>query len=137
MFRKNWRSRLEELPTGKSRGFVIAPADSKTSDGAMLISCLEGILVSAVPNWQRLKDSRLVAPLLLIGRPNLARKCRFRGWDSRPLPKDSEVLCSRSLDQNLSGALAAWALTYADVSFFEGSWTVLLCETGQWQDDVH
>ena len=106
MFRKNWRSRLEELPTGKSRGFVIAPADSKTSDGAMLISCLEGILVSAVPNWQRLKDSRLVAPLLLIGRPNLARKCRFRGWDSRPL-------------------------------IFEGSWTVLLCETGQWQDDVH
>ena len=82
MFRKNWRRRLEELPTEESRRFVIAPADSKTSDGAMLISCLEGILVSAVPNWQRLKDSRLVAPRLLIGRPNLARKCRFRGWDS-------------------------------------------------------
>jgi hypothetical protein len=40
MFRKNWRRRLEELPTEESRRFVIAPADSKTSDGAMLISCL-------------------------------------------------------------------------------------------------
>lgn len=39
---------------------------------------------------------------------------------------------------NLWGALAAWALTYADVSLiFEDSWTVLLCQTGQWQDDVH
>jgi hypothetical protein len=35
----------------------------------MFISRLEGILISAVPNWQRLKDSRLVAPLLLMVGP--------------------------------------------------------------------
>jgi hypothetical protein len=106
MFRKIWRDRLEELPTEESRGFVIVPADSKTSDGAMLISCLEGILISAVPNWQRLKDSRLVAPRLQIGRPNLARKCRFRGWDS---PRFQEIMKSSVADllMNLWGALAA------------------------------
>jgi hypothetical protein len=76
MFRKNWRRRLEELPTRRKSQVRDRPSrleNERWSDAHLLF----GILVSAVPNWQRLKDSRLVAPRLLIGRPNLARKCRF------------------------------------------------------------
>lgn len=98
-----------ELPTEQSRGFVIVPADLKTNDGAALISRLEGILVAAVPNWQRLEDSRLVAPLLLIGRPKavFGPQVPLQRLGSPSLSGGDEVLCNRSPDQNRWGALAA------------------------------